>query len=518
MQVNLPVTQREVDYPDATMLVSVTDTRGYITHCNSAFVDVSGYSAEELRGSNHNLIRHPDMPPAAFRDLWRTVGRGKLWSGVVKNRCKNGDHYWVQAHVSPIMERGKPVAYMSVRTKPSRATVAATEQLYAQMRNTEERDWPFTLQAGELRPKGLRGLLRRLTDLSPTWHLAGGLIALLGLAVLPAWATPLTGTALLATQAALLAVGGAALLWWFERSIRLPVDRAQELADVLASCNLSQHEVQGVSGPIAPLFRSLAQIQINLRAVVADVRRESSVFTQGASEIAAGGLDLSARTEAQANSLQQTAASMEQLSGSVAQTATTAQGLGESSARSMETVKQGGSAVEKVGVAMQSINTASSQVHDIIGVIEGIAFQTNILALNAAVEAARAGEHGRGFAVVAQEVRALAQRSAAASREIRDVLARSGEAIEVGMREMNTARAVVEEVVSSVQGMGPAIAQISEAMQQQSNGIAQVNSAVAQLDTVTQQNAALVEQSAASSAGLNESAVRLVNAVDVFRL
>ena len=209
---------------------------------------------------------------------------------------------------------------------------------------------------------------------------------------------------------------------------------------------------------------------------------------------------------------------MEQLSGSVVQTAKTAEGLAATSSRSIETVSQGGSAVEKVGNAMQSIDIASRQVHEIIGVIEGIAFQTNILALNAAVEAARAGEHGRGFAVVAQEVRALAQRSAKASKEIRDVLAVSGKAVETGMQEMRAAKAVVDEVVASVRTMGPAIAEITDAMQQQSMGIAQVNAAVAQLDTVTQQNAALVEESAASAAGLSESAVRLIKAVKVFRI
>jgi aerotaxis receptor len=229
-------------------------------------------------------------------------------------------------------------------------------------------------------------------------------------------------------------------------------------------------------------------------------------------------MDLSARTEAQASSLEETAASMEQLSSTVKQTADTAARVSSQSARSTEVATQGGAAVHQVSQAMQAIDASSGKMRDIIGVIEGIAFQTNILALNAAVEAARAGEQGRGFAVVATEVRALAQRSAVAAKEIRDLIAQSSEQISSGYHQMTGAGRTIDEVVKSVREVGDLIQLIGSATKEQAIGIAQVNEAVTQLDTVTQQNAALVEESAASAAGLNTSAATLARSVQVFKL
>lgn len=166
MRINLPVTQQNFDYSGDELLVSSTNTKGEITHCNPAFVRVSGYSYDELIGQPHNLIRHPDMPAEAYRDLWRTIGRGEPWTGIVKNRRKNGDHYWVRANVTPIMEGGKPRAYMSVRTKPSAAEIAAAEALYAQMRREAESGaFSFSLAGGQVRHHGLRGAWQRLVQL-----------------------------------------------------------------------------------------------------------------------------------------------------------------------------------------------------------------------------------------------------------------------------------------------------------------------------------------------------------------
>jgi len=518
MRMNLPVTQRELDFPGDQMLVSVTDTKGFITHANRAFVAVSGYSYDELVGQNHNLIRHPDMPAAGFKDLWRTVGRGLPWTGVVKNRAKNGDHYWVVANVTPILEHGKPVAYMSVRTKPSRQQIDATEALYHQINAASDpAQLPFTLEGGVVYAKGLRGLLGRVLRMSLTMRLgvALGCMSLVGMAPV---LLGLQGIAAVLAQLGALALGASMVMWWFHTRFAAAIGVAQGFAYDLAGCNLASNVDMNFPPPMGPMIRSLKQIQINLQAVVGDIRGEIASFSQAAAEIAEGGMDLSARTESQASSLQKTAAAMEELSSTVRHTADTASLVAAQGNRSSDVAQQGGEAVHQVGQVMQAIDQSSSKMQEIIGVIEGIAFQTNILALNAAVEAARAGEQGRGFAVVASEVRALAQRSAVAAKEIRELIARSANQISTGTQQMKSAGETIDAVVESVREVGHLIQQITNATKEQAIGIAQVNESVNQLDTVTQQNAALVEESAASAEGLNTSGTMLSRAAQVFYL
>ncbi|OYQ39766.1 chemotaxis protein [Rhodoferax sp. TH121] len=518
MRTNLPVTQREYEYPADHMLVSMTDTKGIITHCNHAFVETSGFTYDELIGQPHNLVRHPDMPPEAYKDMWQTIGHGKPWTALVKNRRKNGDHYWVQANVTPILENGKPKGYMSVRIKPSRQDVQAAEALYAQMRaDSQAGKSPIYLRAGEVRYRGPRGWLGALTRITLTARLGLALLGMTLLAMVPQF-FGMQGWEAVAAQLVSLLIGAGCVLAWFQLRFAAAIGAAESFADDLAGCNLTTSVEGQYPPPLGTMIRALRQIQINLRAVVGDVRGEIAIFTRSAAEIAEGGMDLSARTEAQASSLEETAASMEELSSTVKQTADTAARVSSQSARSTEVATQGGNAVHQVSQAMQAIDASSGKMRDIIGVIEGIAFQTNILALNAAVEAARAGEQGRGFAVVATEVRALAQRSAVAAKEIRELIAQSSEQISSGYHQMTGAGRTIDEVVQSVKEVGDLIQLIGSATKEQAIGIAQVNEAVTQLDTVTQQNAALVEESAASAAGLNASAATLARSVQVFKL
>ncbi|WPC67035.1 methyl-accepting chemotaxis protein [Rhodoferax ferrireducens] len=518
MRMNLPVTQREFDYPAEHMLVSTTDSKGFITHCNRAFVAVSGYTYDELIGQNHNLVRHPDMPAAAFKDLWSSVGRGQPWTGMVKNRSKNGDHYWVQANVTPIMENGKPRGYMSVRIKPSRQEIKAAESLYAQMNAAQESGkLPFYLQGGQVHYKGVQGIAGRVRRMTLTSRLGLALGFMIALGMLPQW-LDLQGVSGLGLKFGSLLFGAALVLVWFHKSFDAAMGEAERFADDLAGCNLTTSVGTHFSPPVDSLIRSLRQIQVNLQAVVGDVRGEIASFTRSAAEIAAGSLNLSARTESQASSLQQTAASMEEISSTVRQTADTAAQVSAQSAISTRVATRGGEAVHQVGLAMQAIESSSTEVREIVDVIEGIAFQTNILALNAAVEAARAGEQGRGFAVVAAEVRALATRSAVAAKEIRTLIAQSVDQTSQVTQQMTSAGNTIDEVVQSVRQVGELIQQISNTTQEQSLGISQVNEAVTQLDAVTQQNAALVEESAASANGLSDSAVTLARSVQVFRL
>ena len=448
--------------------------------------------------------------------MWSTVGRGRPWTGMVKNRRKDGDHYWVQANVTHIMQNGKPCGYMSVRTKPGRQQIQAAERLYAQMnaeRNTGKP--PFYLKGAQVRYKGLRGVADRIQRLTLGGRLGVALAIMIVLGMLPPF-LGLQGLSGLGLQLGSLLFGAAVALVWFHNNVGAGIREAGRFSDHLAGCNLTTPVATHYPPPMDSLLRSLRHIQINLQAVVGDVRGEIESFTQSASEIAAGGLNLSERTESQASSLQQTAASMEEITSTLKQTADTAAQVSAESTMSNEVASQGGEAVHRVGLAMKAIDESSARMRDIVGVIEGIAFQANILALNAAVEAARAGEQGRGFAMVAAEVRALAQRSAVAAKEIRELIAQSVDQIADGTRQMNSAGSTIEEVVASVKKAGELIKLISNATQEQSTGIAQVNEAVTQLDSVTQQNAALVGQSAAASNELSNSAVTLARSVHVF--
>ena len=518
MRLNLPVTQNNYDFPGNELLVSSTNTKGEITHCNPAFVRVSGYAYEELIGQPHNLIRHPDMPAAAFKDMWRTIAHGYPWTALVKNRRKNGDHYWVRANVTPIMEGGKPSGYLSVRTKPSAPEVAAAEALYASMRDEEKKGQSsFRLRAGEVRRLGLMGLWDSRNDVGLVARMAW-LLSIVALIVLLPDMLGWQGKAALAWRAASLVLGGGFVLWRFYRRCVAGLQEASRFAADVASCNLSTGCNQSYNGEMGALLLRLQQIQINLRAVVGDVRTEVRSFSETARDISQSSYDLAMRTEAQAGNLQQTAASMEEISGTVSQTADTAQFMEGASDESRKVASRSGAAISEVGNAMEHIRASSTRMSEIIGVIESIAFQTNLLALNAAVEAARAGEQGRGFAVVAAEVRALAQRSAGAAKEISVLINRTVDGINDGNARMRAAGQTIDGMVDSVDKVSELVHQISIATREQSIGIAQVNEAVAQLDSVTQQNAALVEQSTSAAGSLHQSAKTLERSVDVFHL
>jgi aerotaxis receptor len=515
---NLPVTQQEYDYPSDNILVSTTDLQGRITHCNHAFEATSGYTYEELIGQPHSLVRHPDMPSEGFYDLWATIGRGRPWTGLVKNRRKNGDHYWVVANVTPIMAGGKPKAYMSVRYKPSRAQINAAEALYAQIRTQRESGHhTFKLHAGGVRMLGWRDGLGKLHRLTLTQRLGVAISLLVGV-TMGVEAMNMSTMATLLAESAWLVVGGTALLYWFHNKFTVCLAEVDHFAGDLAGCNLTTTLDQVHIGPFTSLARRLTQIQMNLHATIGDVRHEIEEITQMTEEVSRSSQDLSARTEAQASSLETTASSMEQLASTVRQTADMTEQVSQQSAQSTQVAQRGGAAVESVGHSMQAIETSSKKVGEIIAVIEGIAFQTNILALNAAVEAARAGEQGRGFAVVATEVRSLAHRSSTAAKEIRDLIGASVQQVANGSGQMRDAGRTMHEVVESVAQVSTLIQQISSATKEQSIGIAQVNQSVNQLDTATQQNAALGEESAAAATALNQSTATLRRAVEVFRL
>jgi methyl-accepting chemotaxis protein-1 (serine sensor receptor) len=311
---------------------------------------------------------------------------------------------------------------------------------------------------------------------------------------------------------------GALLAYVITRSITQPVGKAQQFSKAIAAGDLAASIHHNASDEIGSLVRSLKDMQSNLASVVGNVRRGADSVATASAEIAQGNQDLSGRTENQASALEETAASMEELGSTVRQNADSARQANQLATQASSVAVKGGEVVSQVVDTMRGITDSSKRIADIIGVIDGIAFQTNILALNAAVEAARAGEQGRGFAVVAGEVRALAGRSAEAAKEIKSLINTSVERVEHGTALVDQAGATMTEVVASIRRVTDIMGEISAASQEQSQGVSQVGEAVTQMDQATQQNAALVEEMAAAATSLKSQAEDLVRVVAVFRL
>ncbi|WP_224421047.1 PAS domain-containing methyl-accepting chemotaxis protein, partial [Modicisalibacter tunisiensis] len=658
MRDNQPVTQRERLLDDDHYLITRTDLKGRITYANQAFIEVSGYERDELIGAPHSIVRHPDMPEAAFANLWETIQAGDSWRGLVKNRCKNGDHYWVDASVTPILEDDKLLGYASVRVKALAEECERAERVYAALR--EGRLRRYTLQQGRIVRRGLLGRLRRIRLRSLQGRLAG--MVLLSLVLLAAggglglygidaasertqalqrdgledvarlqqigqlatrgsqmlsnndrmtlmdqrfefakrletiiqrvetvWknysergvnqtpraqafgrqletfleedlgkiVTAFSGKdafdafvalrdsletlqkdsdalgesingliqakqavarkmasqaqaqrdRMMIIQAALLGTGLVLLIVMgvlSMRAVRRPIRESKQFTLQIASGNLGATLPSRRKDEIGELMAALDVMRKSLGSIVRDVDRSVAVVRPASRDIAAGNEDLSSRTEQQASSLEETASSMEEMTATVKQNAANAREASGLAGDAASTVRESGEVMGQVVDTMGRITDSSRKVSEIIGVIDSIAFQTNILALNASVEAARAGEQGRGFAVVAGEVRNLASRSAEAAKEIRALIDGSAQEIDGGAELVKRAERSIEGVVSSVLKVNDIMGEIASASDEQTRGIEQINQAVAQMDEVTQQNAERVQTSARAARELDE--------------
>ena len=670
MRNNQPVIDQEFVINESDYLISRTDLKGRITYANPAFIKVSGFTREELIGAPHNIIRHPDMPPAAFANLWETLQKGENWSGVIKNRRKDGSHYWVQSTVTPIVEGGKVVGYTSVRVKVTDKSRRLAEKHYPQLLAGRKRG--VKLDHGELKPRGMLPAIRRLNlrslkgrlvtmtvlalvvlagsggvslfalhqsgqrleqltnngledlarlqkidqlmskgrslvdkpvsnpmaaDLAPvneqvdaliaelnkTWNayyqdrpanqtataetfaadlqsyvddgLKGVMTALNGgdfyqsyvayndvleansdqissdlNALVEAKRASGTEMAISAAESqrtimiiliSLLAVGAILLIavgWTTIRATLKPVREALEFALQIASGNLGATLKQRSNDEVGRLIGALNRMRQSLGTIVGDVNSNVAVVVPATRDIASGNEDLSSRTEQQAASLAETATSMEQMTATVKQNADNARQASQLADGAADTVRRSGEVMGQVVGTMDRITDSSRKVADIIGVIDSIAFQTNILALNASVEAARAGEQGRGFAVVAGEVRNLASRSADAAKEIRSLIDSSTQEVGRGADLVRQAEGSIDEVVNAVTRVNDIISEISAASEEQTSGIQQISQAVTQMDQVTQQNAERVQVTAATAAELRASVEHLTTSIAVFRL
>jgi aerotaxis receptor len=516
MRLNQPVTQRAYELSEDMTLLSTTDTQSHLSYANAAFVTVSGYSREELMGQPHNIVRHPDMPPEAFADMWATLKAGQSWTALVKNRRKNGDHYWVRANATPIQSASGVTGYMSVRTKPSNDEVAEAETLYRAFREGKANGLKF--HKGLIVRSGLRAWTSVLKHISVGWRVGLGLAGIGAQVLLAAWLLLGLSGGTLAALAGVLAFALATGAWWLNEQICSPLRSVQSRALRVAAGQVSsQEKTLGRVDEIGMIERAITQAGLNLRSLLDDVSEQARALEASANEISQGNLDLSNRTEKQAASLEETASSMEEINSTARHNADNAVEADALARQAAEVAASGGGTVGNVVESMRQIDEASRQIVDIIGVIDSIAFQTNILALNAAVEAARAGEQGRGFAVVASEVRALAGRSADAAKQVKTLINTSVARVEQGAKQADRAGETMQEIVAAIERVSNIMGEIANASRQQMSGVGLVSEAVVNLDQSTQQNAALVEQSSAAATSLRHQATHLVEAVGAFR-
>ena len=510
MRHNGPVTDTERHFGECERIISKTDLKGRIIYANRAFIDISGFTWDELQGKAHNVVRHPDMPEAAFEDLWNTLKQGKAWRGMVKNRCKNGDYYWVDANVSPVYENGSISGYLSLRTRPKRDQVEWAEETYRLMR--EGRANHLRISEGRVLRRGPLGLIDRMKGAGIQAVLMIW-VSVLMMASLGLWATGMAPWAFMVINALLL--GGMAA--HLRSLVVLPLREAVRVSQRLASGDLGcRLELEG-RGELGELLHSLEIMQGTLHGMVSDITRKAAAVSEASNGIATGVSSLSQRTEAQASSLEETASSMEELTSTVKENADNAIQASRLMDETRVSAEQGGEVVTRAVGAMSEIEAASKRIADISSVIDEIAFQTNLLALNAAVEAARAGEQGRGFAVVAGEVRNLAQRSASSAREIKDLIEDTVLKVENGTRLVNESGRTLTGIVTGVAKVTSIISDIAAASREQSAGIDQINTAVMQMDQITQQNAALVDDAARASRVTAEESEELVDMVAFFR-
>ncbi|WP_341669283.1 methyl-accepting chemotaxis protein [Alcaligenes sp. SDU_A2] len=521
MRKNLPVTDTETNLLDDQYLISKTDLKGRIVYANPAFIEVSGFSREELMGQAHNIVRHPDMPPEVFADLWHTLQHGRSWTGMVKNRRKDGGFYWVLANASPILENGELTGFASVRVRAEPMQIQEAEQFYQELRQGRART--RRICEGRIVARGWRRPWAAIHTLVGPSLLAAflrkgllniGVTALLAALILNMKLSTQDTTTLIAalsTGAGLMLIYQAVLMRRVLGSLRI----ATHIAQQISAGNLTVDTRTAAVQKLEKLGLSLDLMRKSLMSISTDVHRSTHDSQAVAMELSESSALLETRTHEQAASMQETTASMNSFSQTVLQTAQNARTSHELSTRSAEIAARGNQAVQQVTASMQRILDSSRDIGNIVSMIDSIAFQTNILSINASIESARAGEAGKGFAVVASAVRSLAQQAAAAADNIKQLIQDTTALSAQGAAHAEHAGQTMNDILQSVSEVSGLMGEISAATTEQSTGLSQLTQALGQVDQITTRNAALVHDLGATTRRLNENGNRLQEAISV---
>ncbi len=526
MKTNLPVTNVEHRYPKGKIIVSRTDLKGVITHANDTFVEISGFSREELIGKSHNVVRHPDMPPEAFEDLWTTIKAGRPWRGMVKNRCKNGDHYWVKALVVQVRNQQQTLGYMSVRTEPTRKEVESAERLYRDVREK---------RCAYRKSRNFVSHIMHFVSFEVRQAIFSASMALLGVG---AAAAGLAGWTIAAWILALLGVvlaGSNSVFILY--TVSRPLRKAVEYFDRIAQGDLDNDIEVTALDQTGRVLASLATTQAHLRVIIDEIQSSIEVLEKRCSELETEVEQVSTHSRSQSDRIAQVSVAMEEVSVSVTEVAKSAEGTADSAQSTLEIVNEGNqrmaqslSNTDQVVTAVQTSSQGIDRLSEAIGsvgavtrIIKEIAEQTNLLALNAAIEAARAGEHGRGFAVVADEVRKLAERTARSTEDIdrmvadiQGTTASAVEAMRVAADRVGEGRNLIGETYESFKKITDASTEVNRmsnhiaaAAKEQSTATEEVAKSTEHMSELIERNTASLQHVVQAVDGLRRAAGQL---------